>query len=77
MVKEKKTEVITVRLTASTKSAILKEAELRDWSPSKMAEKILTNWAEQRSEDDQKNGANRKNNLLFQRKSHKRSMRNH
>ena len=55
--KEKKTEVITIRITASTKSAILKEAELRDWSPSKVAEKILTSWAEQQMEKDQKNGA--------------------
>ena len=45
--KEKKTEVITIRIPQKTKEAIVTEAEKRDWSPSKMAEKILTAWAEE------------------------------
>lgn len=44
--KEKKTEVITVRIPPRTRAAIEKEANLREWTPSKMAEKILTTWAE-------------------------------
>lgn len=45
--KEKKTEVMTIRVSATTKQAIEAEAERRDWSPSKMADKILTTWVEQ------------------------------
>ena len=52
--KDKKTEVITVRLPPKTKAAIIKEAEKRDWSPSKVAEKILTAWAQsQQPEQDE------------------------
>lgn len=47
--KDKKTEVITIRIPPSTKQAILREADKREWSPSKMAEKVLSNWAEQQS----------------------------
>ena len=47
MQKEKKTEVLTVRVTAGTKSVIEREAEMREWSTSKMAEKILSLWAEE------------------------------
>ena len=42
---EKKTEVITIRIPSRTKETIVQEAEKREWSPSKMAEKILTKWA--------------------------------
>ncbi len=45
--KEKKTEVITIRVPPKTKAAIEREAEKREWTPSKMAEKILSTWAEQ------------------------------
>ena len=45
--REKKTEVMTIRLTSKTKSTIEREAEKREWTPSKMAEKILSTWAEQ------------------------------
>ncbi|MBR3860820.1 MAG: hypothetical protein IKM84_02920 [Oscillospiraceae bacterium] len=45
--KEKKTAVMTIRMTAKTKETIEREAEKREWSPSKMAEKILSAWAEQ------------------------------
>lgn len=43
--KAKKTAVMTIRMTAETKRAIDREAERRDWTPSKMAEKILSAWA--------------------------------
>ena len=46
--KEKKTAVITVRIPPSTKAAIDAEADQREWTPSKMAEKILTEWAKER-----------------------------
>ena len=52
IVREKKTEVITVRVTSETKRAIEQEAERREWSTSKMAEKILSTWAQQKSDRD-------------------------
>lgn len=51
--KEKKTSVITVRIPPSTKEAIDAEAERREWTPSKMAEKILTEWAKRDESSDQ------------------------
>jgi len=45
--KEKKSEVITVRVTPTTKRKIEAEAEKREWSASKLAEKILSSWVEQ------------------------------
>lgn len=45
--KEKKTEVITIRTTSRTRKALEKAAEEREWTTSKMAEKILSAWAEQ------------------------------
>ena len=50
--KEKKTEVMTIRVTATTKQAIEAEAARREWSPSKMADKILTAWVEQQHDPD-------------------------
>lgn len=50
--KEKKTEVMTIRVPAKTKLAIEREAERREWTPSKLAEKILTTWTEQEHEKD-------------------------
>ena len=47
--KEKKTEVITIRIPPKTRHAIEQEAERREWTPSKMAEKILSTWAEEHS----------------------------
>lgn len=44
--KEKKTKVMTLRLTPTTKAVIDREAEKREWTPSKMAEKVLSAWAE-------------------------------
>ena len=49
--KEKKTAVITVRIPPKTKETIDREAEKREWTSSKMAEKILTAWAENQSVD--------------------------
>ena len=51
MLREKKTEVLTIRVTAGTKNAIAREAEKREWSTSKMAEKILTIWAESQASE--------------------------
>lgn len=51
--KEKKTEVMTLRLTSATKAAIEREAEKREWTLSKMAEKILSTWAEQQLEQEE------------------------
>ena len=48
---DKKTEVMTIRVTSKTKQAIMQEAEKREWTASKMAEKILTTWAESNSEE--------------------------
>ena len=48
--KEKKTEVITVRIPPKTKAALEAEAQRREWTISKMAEKVLTLWAEQQEE---------------------------
>ena len=45
--KDKKTEVMTIRIPKKTKEEIVAEAEKREWSPSKMAEKVLTSWAEE------------------------------
>lgn len=50
--KEKKTEVMTIRVSSSTKQAIEAAAARRDWSPSKMADKILTAWVEQQHDGD-------------------------
>ena len=50
--KEKKTVVMTIRTTTATKQAIEREAERHDWTPSKTAEKILSAWAAQQSEQD-------------------------
>lgn len=47
--KAKKTAVMTIRMTTETKLAIDREAERRDWTPSKMAEKILSAWAREQS----------------------------
>ena len=47
---EKKTEVLTIRISKNTKSLIEKEANKREWTTSKMAEKILNAWAIQQSD---------------------------
>lgn len=46
MAGEKKTEVLTIRIPQSTKKIIEEEASKREWTPSKLAEKILTTWTE-------------------------------
>lgn len=50
--KEKKTEVITVRITQKTKETIDRAAREREWTTSKMVEKILSLWA---AAQDEKN----------------------
>ena len=50
--REKKTEVMTIRVTSKTKSTIEREAEKREWTPSKMAEKVLSTWAEQQPQPE-------------------------
>lgn len=50
--KEKKTAVMTVRIPPSTKAVIEAEAEKHDWTPSKLAEKILTDWAQKNAVND-------------------------
>ena len=49
--KEKKTEVITIRIPPKTKTALEKEAQNREWTTSKMAEKVLSAWAEQQIQE--------------------------
>ena len=51
----KKTAVMTIRMTAETKSVIDREAERRDWTPSKMAEKILSAWAVEKAKQPPEN----------------------
>lgn len=51
--REKKTKVMTIRMTERTKEAIDREAERRDWTASKTAEKILSAWAEQQEHKEQ------------------------
>ena len=51
--KEKKTEVITVRIPPKTKEALEKEAAKREWTTSKMAEKVLSAWAEKQAAADE------------------------
>ena len=48
--KEKKAETLTVRLTPQTKRLLEAEAERREWTLSKLAEKILSAWVEQRTD---------------------------
>lgn len=47
----KKTEVLTIRITPETMGVIQREADKREWSKSKMAEKIISTWAELHKED--------------------------
>lgn len=47
---EKKTEVITVRIPPKTKAVLEAEAKLREWTVSKMAEKVLSTWAGQQEQ---------------------------
>ena len=50
--REKKSEVMTIRITPGTRLAIENEARKREWTPSKMAEKILSSWAQQESQQE-------------------------
>lgn len=44
--KPKKTEYISLRLTADTKDILQQEANKLDWTVSKLAERILREWTE-------------------------------
>ena len=45
--KEKKSAVLTIRLSETTKRKLEDEAEERGWSPSKLAEKILSEYIDE------------------------------
>lgn len=44
---EKKTEQIGIRITPSTREILEKEAKKLDWTLSKLAEKILSEWTQE------------------------------
>ena len=44
MEKEKRTAQIAVRITPETKEILAQEAEKLDWTVSKLAERILSEW---------------------------------
>ena len=52
-----KTEVLTIRIAKSTKMIVAQEAEKREWSTSKTAEKILTAWAQEQVNGTRNDGA--------------------
>lgn len=47
----KRTEQIAVRITPETKKILQEEAKKLDWSPSKLVEKILVSWTENRAQN--------------------------
>lgn len=48
---EKKTELIGIRITPTTKKILEKEAEKLEWTISKLAEKILREWTDEAKEN--------------------------
>lgn len=52
MQKEKRTAVMTIRITPSVKAKIDEEAELKEWTPSYVAERIISMWAERKTKDE-------------------------
>ena len=48
---DKKTEIITIRVSTAIKNAIEQEAVKHEWSTSKMVNKILSQWLENHNED--------------------------
>lgn len=48
---EKKTEVITIRITADTKQKLTAMAEEKEWSIAQTANKILTEYFSQMDDD--------------------------
>ena len=52
--KEKKTAVITLRTTETTRKKLEIEAEERGWTISQLAEKILTSYTEQKKEEEKR-----------------------
>lgn len=53
--KEKKTEVITLRTTETVKKKLTEEAEIRGWTVSQLAEKILAVYTDQEKQKPQIN----------------------
>ena len=53
--KDKKTEVITLRTTEAVKKKLTQEAEIRGWTVSQLAEKILATYTEQEKQKPQIN----------------------
>ncbi len=52
MENDKKTEVITIRTSRKTKTALEMEAKEKEWTISKLAEKILSEWAKEKLENN-------------------------
>lgn len=42
---EKRTEQLNIRISQSLKQTLEKQANICDWAPTKLAEKILIEWA--------------------------------
>ena len=45
---EKKTEVITIRISKDTKNKLQDAADQREWTISKLAEKLLSTWVNEK-----------------------------
>lgn len=52
MQNDKKTEVIAIRTTKKTKDTLEKIAAEHEWTVSKLAEKIISNWANEQREEE-------------------------
>lgn len=50
--KEKKTAIITIRCTETTKQKLEEEAERYDWSVSQLAGKIIADYTEEREKNE-------------------------
>lgn len=46
---EKRTEQIAVRITPETKKSLAEEAEKLEWTVSKLAERILSDWTKNKN----------------------------
>lgn len=49
--KEKRTDQLNIRVSPELTKILTEEAEKLDWSKTKLAEKILSDWAKKRSEN--------------------------
>lgn len=48
---DKRTDQLNIRITAELTKILTEEAEKLDWSKTKLAEKILSDWAKKRNEN--------------------------